>query len=242
MAEFRRPHHRRIAAILAAMDSKFLMSAGCYFGGGTQIALALDEYRESTDIDFLCASGAGFRQLRESVTENSLGLAFRRAPQLAREVRADRDGIRTFIAAGDVRIKFEIVLEARIPLAGAIDTKLGVPALDLDHMIAEKLLANADRGLDTSTGSRDAVDLAFLAARHGRAALGPGLEIAERAYGTAIMRSLERVLAYFASHRNYAGTCARALGIEDRATLNKGLSVLRAFVRQRSGQAPSKKH
>jgi len=189
----------------------------------------LDEFRESRDIDFLCSSRDGFRQLRETVTEDSLGRILRRKVALAREVRADRDGIRTFIAAGDLRIKFEILLEARIDLKGAPERFLGVPVLDLECLSAEKFLANTDRGLDESTKSRDAIDLAFLAARHGVKALEPGVRLAETAYGSAVRRYLDLVLAKFAADSRYASSCARSLGIEDLGTLRKGLTKLKSL-------------
>src|SRR3990170_6388137 len=148
--------------------------------------MTLGEYRESRDIDFLCSSRVGFRSLRETVTDRSLGAIFRQSVDLARDVRADRDGIRTFLNVGDVPIKLEIILEARIDLEGAIDKTLGIPTLRRECAIAEKFLANADRGLDESTLSRDLVDLAFIAAHAGRPPLEEGMEIAEQAYGTAI--------------------------------------------------------
>lgn len=233
MPEFRRPHHRAVAALLAAMDAKFLDRAECWFGGGTQIALSLGEYRESRDIDFLCSSRKGFRLLRETVTEGSLGALARRPIALARELRIDRDGIRGFLKHGDARIKFEIVLEARIDLAGHLDKRLGVPVLSAECVAAEKFLANADRGLDTSTSSRDAIDLAFLAAAHGPEALVPGLRIAESAYGTEIRRRLTAVLAMFGARRGYAAQCARSLGIEDTTTLRRGLTLLRKLAGQK---------
>jgi hypothetical protein len=137
------------------MDASFLVRTECYFGGGTLLAMTLGEYRESRDIDFLCSSRVGFRSLRETVTDRSLGAIFRQSVDLARDVRADRDGIRTFLNVGDVPIKFEIILEARIDLEGAIDKTLGIPTLRRECVIAEKFLANADRGLDESTLSRD---------------------------------------------------------------------------------------
>ncbi|MDN5848927.1 MAG: nucleotidyl transferase AbiEii/AbiGii toxin family protein [Nitrococcus sp.] len=129
------------------MDALLLARAECYFGGGTLLAMTLDEYRESRDIGFLCSSRTGFRLLREQVTNASLGGILRRPVDLAREVRADRDGIRTFFKLQDVPVKFEIILEARIDLEGEIDKTLGVPILRQECAIAEKLLANADRGL-----------------------------------------------------------------------------------------------
>jgi hypothetical protein len=72
MAELRRPFHKTIVEIFAAMDPDFLLAAECYFGGGTQVAMMLGEFRESRDVDFLCSSRAGFRRLREVVSEPGL--------------------------------------------------------------------------------------------------------------------------------------------------------------------------
>lgn len=227
MREFARPHHRLVARILQSLDGDLLEHCRCYFGGGTQIALQLDEYRESRDIDFLCSQREGFRVLREGITSDSLGPICARRIALAREVRADRDGIRTFLAVDQVAIKFEIVLEARVDLDGARDSSLGVPVLSVDCVVAEKFLANADRGLDDSTKSRDAIDLAFLAARFGWERLLPGLRLAETAYGAAVRRLLHEALELFARDRNRLSDCAAALGIADRATLRAGLLALR---------------
>jgi hypothetical protein len=56
---FERPHHQRIAHILAALDGSTLAQHACWFGGGTCIALRFGEYRESVDIDFLVSDPAG---------------------------------------------------------------------------------------------------------------------------------------------------------------------------------------
>lgn len=234
MPDFLRPHHRAVASVLEAVNASFLEKAQCYFGGGTCIALMLGEYRESRDIDFLCAGRSGFRRLRETVTEGSLGKILRRPLELAREVRVDRDGIRTFFAIGDLRIKFEIVLEARIDLQCASTHFLGVPVLTLECAIAEKFLANTDRGLDESTKSRDIIDLAFLAARYGAKPLQPGILLAETAYGLAIRRHLDLSLAKFAATPRYMSECARALGIDELVTLRKGIAVLRSFSKFRA--------
>jgi hypothetical protein len=234
MPEFRKPHHRAVAAILSTMNVPFLERARCYFGGGTCVALLLDEFRESRDIDFLCSSRDGFRQLRETVTEGSLGRILRRKVPLAREVRSDRDGIRTFITAGDLRIKFEIVLEARIDLKSASDRFLGVPVLDLECLSAEKFLANADRGLDESAKARDVIDLAFLAAHYGVKTLEPGMRLAETAYGSAVRHYLDLVLGKFGADSRYASACARSLGIEDLGTLRKGLAKLNSLAGKRT--------
>lgn len=214
------------------MDAEFLARTECYFGGGTLLAMTLGEYRESRDIDFLCSSRHGFRLLRETVTNRSLGAIFRQPVDLAREVRADRDGIRTFLKVDDVPIKFEIILEARIDLEGAMDRSLRIPTLRRECVIAEKFLANADRGLDESALSRDLVDLSFIAVHAGRPPLEKGLDIAEQAYGTAIRKSLRSSLDGFKGNRSRAHAHIRALGVEDTRTLRKGLQLLGRLIQQ----------
>jgi hypothetical protein len=211
--EFRRPYHRAIAGALRALDPTFLANAGCFFGGGTQLALALGEYRESRDIDFLCSRRAGFRAVRETVTNESLGAIVRRTLVLARDVRADRDGVRTFIAVGETRLKFEPLFEARIDLSGEVDQALGVPVLTPVCAVAEKLLANADRGLDDSTLSRDLIDLAFAAVHYGKGVVREGLDLAGQVYGSAAPDYLKQSLRKFQRNRARAAACIRSLGV-----------------------------
>ena len=232
MPRFRRPHHQAIDELLHGLNADLLARAACYFGGGTQLALTMGEYRESRDIDFLCSSRTGYRLLREQVTSHSLGDILASEHQLAREVRADRDGIRTFIVVGETKIKFEILLEARIELGGEVEPRLAVPMLSRPHAIAEKLLANTDRGLDESTLSRDLIDLAFVATHASRSELDLGLSIAEQAYGQAIREHLRLTLASFQQRSAHAKRCIEVLGISDTTTLRKGLRALGKFSSQ----------
>jgi len=147
---FSRVHHRRIAKLLDAFDEKLLADADCYFAGGTAIVLCLGEYRESLDVDFICASSAGYRLVRNAVGID-LGQLLKRPVKHLREVRSDRDKVSTFVEVDGESIKVELFLEARISISGAFDPALQVPTLSRQDMFAEKLLANADRGLDTST-------------------------------------------------------------------------------------------
>lgn len=233
MPDFQRESHRVVARVLAALDPTFLFDAECYFGGGTQLALEFGEYRESRDVDFLCSSRAGFRALRECVTQNSLGRVLRKPLELAREVRADRDGIRTFVLIGEILVKFEILLEARIDLTGVMDRRLGVPKLTIDCAIAEKFLANTDRGLDQSTLGRDLIDLAFVAANLGKKALLPGLQMAEAVYGAAVRRALADSLSSFHKNRIRTAACLTSLRVSDTRTLRKGVRVLRTLAEEK---------
>ena len=182
---FKRAYHNRIQTLLTALDAEFLSQNGCFFGGGTAIVLALDEYRESVDIDFLCASQDGYRELRNTITNVSLGAIFARPVGLAREVRADRYGIRTFLLSDGVPVKFEIVSEGRIPIDGVVDPVTGVPTLSRIDMYAEKLLANADRYNDKAVASRDIIDLAMMIGHWGR--IPPeAWDKARKAYGASV--------------------------------------------------------
>lgn len=166
---FRRPHHNAILNALRCFDGDLFERAECFFGGGTAIVLKLDEYRESIDIDFLCASNEGYRLLRDAVwSKGFAGLVRPKADiSVLRDLRTDQYGIRTILQIQGATIKFEIVKEARITLHGAVDDLFGLPVLDRIDMFTEKLLANADRWLDNSVLSRDVIDLSMMMSRWG---------------------------------------------------------------------------
>jgi hypothetical protein len=230
MAEtFRRPAHNLVLAALRQLDAQFLRRHHICFGGGTRIVLELGEYRESADIDFLCASREGYRALRETVSETSLGDLARPGLRLAREVRADQYGIRTWLSLGEAKLKFEVILEARIALDAADVASIPVPCLDRRHAFAEKLLANADRGLDPSTFSRDVLDLAFMAQAWSLEDAQAGAEMARAAYGADIDRKLAAVVAKLRDDRKYRDQCVRETALDDTRTLAKGLAALARF-------------
>lgn len=159
---FERERHRRVAEVLQAFDVGRLQDSDCYFGGGTAIVMLLGEYRESVDIDFMCASGEGYRRLRNTVTSTDLGPLLKTPLKYLREVRTNEYKVFTIFDLNDLRVKVEFVYEARVPLVGALNAQLGVPVLVRDDLYAEKLLANADRGLDRAVLSRDVIDLAMM--------------------------------------------------------------------------------
>lgn len=232
---FERPHHQRIAKFLACLDADFLTRCGCYFGGGTAIVLSLNEYRESVDVDFLCSSMDGYRTLRNTITSASLGDILAQPVELARDVRADRYGIHTFVRVDGTPIKFEIVSEGRIDLSGTMDRVFGVPTLSREDMYAEKLLANADRCGDVSVASRDAIDLAMLIGHWGVVPQEAWAK-ARRAYGqsidTAYMKAIDLV-----SDRAYLASCLKKMQME--ATLVDRIPELLLSSPPTSAAAPS---
>jgi hypothetical protein len=228
-ATFKRPAHREVTAVLSRLNSAFLARAQCYFGGGTRIVLELGEYRESKDIDFLCSSREGYRLLRESVSESSLGPIAAPGIALAREVRADQYGIRTFLVSKAVKLKFEIIREAHIELEAEKIAALPVACLARKHCFAEKFLANADRGMDGSTLSRDIVDLAYMIEGWSRVDAEAGLAIAEAAYGDSVRRSLAAVTRKMREDKAYRNRCVEGLGLTDSKVMSAGLRELAAF-------------
>ena len=222
---FRRPWHRLVWQVLESLNGNLLASTSCYFGGGTRIALELGEFRESVDIDFLCSDQDGYRTLRNTIGQNTLGDIFSGSYELMREVRADLYGIRTFLRVDEKPVKFEIISEGRISLTGATIDPFPVEVLDRTSCIAEKLLAHADRGRDDSTHARDLVDLAFMAGSWPEEHVRAAMVLAESAYGAAVRRELVAGLSRFddGAHRR---SCLEALSITDTHALERGLLAL----------------
>ena len=225
-ADFRRPWHRLVWQVLESLNADLLASTRCYFGGGTRIALEFNEFRESVDVDFRCSDRDGYRTLRSTIGQNTLGEIFSSGYELMREVRADLYGIRTFLRVGGQPVKFEIISEGRISLKGATVDPFPVEVLDRTSCIAEKLLAHADRGRDESTHARDLVDLAVMTGswpdEHARAAM----VLAESAYGAAVGRELAAGLSRF-NDKAHRQSCLEALSISDTSVLEQGLIALR---------------
>jgi len=225
MAEFKRPRHKLVIEVLKALNRQLLSESRCYFGGGTRILLELGEYRESLDIDLLCADKLGYRALRSTISHNSLGAICPGNLQLLREVRADMYGIRTFFEVDGQPVKFEIICEGRIPLAGELIQDIPLESLSHVSCFAEKLLANADRARDTSSNARDLIDLAFMAASWSKNDMTEGWFLAEEAYGAAVQTELLFALDEF-KKPNFRKSCIQNLAATNPRKLDRGLKIL----------------
>lgn len=226
---FLRPRHALVVEILESLDARFLADAACYFGGGTRIVLELGEYRESADIDMICSSSEGYRALRSTVTNRSLGKIASRKLKLAREVIADRYGIRTFVDIHGDRIKLEIVREGRVDITGTLAAGIPVPSLDRKSCFAEKFLANADRWGDESVLNRDTVDLAYMIQGWGNADASIGYAQAVAAYGTAVRAALRLSTSKLLEQKEYLKRCVKGLGLSDAKSLVAGLRKLNGW-------------
>ena len=209
---FKREHHRRIHGLLKSLNGSLLEQAQCYFGGGTAIVLLLGEYRESLDVDFLCESTEGYRTLRNTIYNDGLSALFQSDIEQLRETRTDQYGIRTVLNVEGVPIKFEIIKEGRISLAGAINTSLGVPVLTRTDMYVETLLANTDRGADVATLSRDIIDLSMMISEWGEIPEAAWSK-AQSAYGDSVKRAFVQAFNRI-SDADYLQSCARKMAME----------------------------
>lgn len=224
---FEHEHHRRIVHVLDCLDREIFDEVGARFGGGTLITLLHGEYRWSRDIDFICPVGPRYRRLRQIVFEGAgkPAVLFARTDSLEfpRDLLANQYGIRFAVAAAGTLIKFEIVAEARIELEPP-ETKdwLNVPCLSRIDRYAEKLLANADRGVDSSTRARDLIDLAVLRL-HGEQSQR-ALDKAEAAY--PVLAPLRKSLETFQASKDFRAQCFSALEIRNRPRIMDGIDLL----------------
>jgi hypothetical protein len=234
---FNRRHHQNIVRFLDKLDADLFERAGCFFGGGTAIVLATNEYRESVDIDFLIASTDGYRQIRELVSDNNINKLAKEPIPLLRDVRKDRDKISTIINAGEGErpIKLELVLEGRIPLSGQRIPGIPVPTLSRVDLYAEKILANADRWPDASVMYRDAIDLAMMVDQWGPIPQ-EAIDKAAGAYGTAAVREFAKATEYLAANEVVVDKALAAMGM-DANLAPRIAAVLQAEVQRIDGGA-----
>jgi hypothetical protein len=215
---FKRPHHQRIALILKALDADLLKAHQCYFGGGTAIAMRHGEYRESVDIDFMVSDLSCYRELRSIIrSANSINPLLNTNLEnmfVHTDIRQDQYGIRTRIGIADILVKFEIILEGRISFSepAISDQILGIFALSDIDLAASKLLANSDRGLDTSAHFRDIIDLSMLTLKN--IELRIAIEKAVSAYGSSVLGDIDKVVQLLAGKQGLLASCLHTMGIE----------------------------
>ena len=236
-ARFARGRHNAVAKVLSGLNADFLGRAKCFFGGGTRIVLELNEYRESAVIVFLCSDREGYRALRSTIRPDSLGEIASVPFRFLREIRTDQYGLRTVVEIDREPIKFEIVNEARIDLSGLLIQRLHVPCLDRTCCFAEKVLANADRGLDESVASRDVMDIAYMIEAWGIEVFVDGVAKARDAYGKGAEASLRVSAQKLLAKKTYFKKCVTTHAISEVKTLVSGLHRIVA----REWQAPQRK-
>lgn len=215
---FKRPHHRRIARVLNALNAERLREHQCYFGGGTAIALRYGEYRESVDIDFLISDKASYKALRETIkAADSIAPLFlpnTNAFITPQNLRVDQYGIRCKLVVDDQPIKFEIIAEGRIEFEQPAKTDVveGVTTLSPIDLASSKLLANSDRWSDQGVFSRDIIDLAMTELKP--AQMRQTLNKAEGAYGKAVLNDFNKAHQNLTTNHEWLERCIQKMDIE----------------------------
>ena len=87
-------------------------------------------------------------------------------------------------------------------------------------------MANADRGLDTPTLSRDFVDLGFLIEMCSHDDARAGRNIAESAHGDAVAKSQRAVHHRARKDRVYRNRCIEGLSVDDPKIFSAGIKTL----------------
>jgi hypothetical protein len=214
---FRVQHHNKILTILQSLNADVLEKGSAYFGDGTLISLDFGEYRLSQDVDFIAPainapdSPSGYRYLRSIIYDGGYSALFRDLShlQIGRGT-TDQYGIRMLVLVEGTPIKTEIIAEVRFkPSAPRYPSWSPVACLSLSDCFTSKLLANSDRYLDDSVGSRDLIDLAIL--RLQSAIPEESIQNAENAY--EVIRPLQKAIARFQERKDYRNKCFSGLQI-----------------------------
>lgn len=187
MTKYTLPHHKTIASALSNFNADFFCQNNIIFGGGTRIALELGEFRESIDIDFLCPNKESYRAVRSTVTNSSLGDLVKTEFEYVRDIRADRDGVRTIIKHQDTAIKLEFVSFDDYELSYEYQKDVfNVPFLDRLSCFYTKLLANSDRKLQPPF--KDIFDILAMYKCWGSIP-GKSIDLAGKHYGKRVVLS-----------------------------------------------------
>jgi len=230
---FKREIHQKILTILSHLNVEFLEECHAYFGGGTLVSMEHGEYRLSQDIDFMCPMDGGYSLLRRKVAEGGYDVIFasRDSPGdnfasriiLPNDIQSNQYGIRFPVIVGGATIKFEMVCEGRIRFGKPNYPNWSpVPCLNQIDIIAEKLLANADRWPSDRVNSRDLIDLAMQ--RLASPIPQKAIDKAEAAY--QVMEPLIRAIQYFQDRPDYREKCYDILSIAEPNQVIDGIDLL----------------
>ncbi|MGB3858053.1 MAG: nucleotidyl transferase AbiEii/AbiGii toxin family protein, partial [Ornithinimicrobium sp.] len=151
---------------------------------------------------------------RQMVRDHGFDALAARELDLGRTPSVDGYGIRTSVLVSGVGIKFEIIHEGRIDLDTPApgDEICGLRILTRTDQVASKLLANDDRWADTSTFSRDLIDLAMM--KPDTVVLKAGARKAVDAYGKTVGESLNNAVTYLQDRPQRLDEFIRALKID----------------------------
>lgn len=187
MTRFKIPRHNIIWAVISDMlDKKMLRDHGILFAGGTLCSMRYGEYRESVDLDFLCADKNSFNSFRANFSDVGKFI-------YARNPKITKDRVQLWITTTDDRpLKVDFFYEERLqPTASDFH---GVEALDHASLMGCKLMAYCDRGMDLSERGKDFIDLIAIDLQAPAETFENAWELAWNAYGTWLTNQLPKII------------------------------------------------
>lgn len=211
MSRYILAHHKIIESALNNFNADFLRQHNIMFGGGTRIALELDEYRESVDIDFLCPDKESYRAVRNEVTNVSLGKIVKKDFNYVREITFDRYAVRVVFVQNNANIKLEFVSFDNYNLMSSQDSKFPIPSLDRESCFYTKLLANADRA--NKPPYKDIFDILAMISSWGDIP-ETAIAKAEEHYGDDIKRKLIASLEHMMLHKKEYYAAAESMRMD----------------------------
>lgn len=207
-------HHHNILKILDAFNPEVFKKAFAYFGGGTLLALEYDEYRLSKDVDFLFPYGTeNYRYLRNLIYDEGIVALFKSTRDIELgDTTINQYGIRFPVVVNETTIKVEIVANGTFTLDPPVYPQwTKIPCLSISDRFTSKLMANADRWNDSSTQSRDLIDLAILRVNNEM----PARAIAKAEESYEVKKPLLKAITNFTQQERYRDKCFQELNVPE---------------------------
>lgn len=145
--------------IIKAFDSIYLERNNCYLSGDAAIHLLATNYREPTELHFLCATQEGYATIVNDLYENGIGSLFKsdQTPKQLRDVKGDMHG-RYILAEFNGRpIKITITM-AMFVVTKELDT-FPLPLLSKESLFTQKLMAIDDHIREPDLLEQDIIDI-----------------------------------------------------------------------------------
>ncbi|MBE9008550.1 nucleotidyl transferase AbiEii/AbiGii toxin family protein [Fortiea sp. LEGE XX443] len=175
---------------------------------------------------FLNIRPESLRYLRHLVYDQGIAALFQSTTDIQLgESTINQYGIRFPVAVNETNIKVEIVANGAFTLDPPIHPKwANIPCLSIGDRFTSKLMANADRWNDSSTQSRDLIDLAMLRVNHEI----PPQAIAKAEETYEVKKPLLKAIKNFIEKEEYRNKCFQQLNVPEdkRKIIMNGIDLL----------------
>ncbi|MDP3610191.1 MAG: hypothetical protein Q8R74_14070 [Methylophilus sp.] len=131
-------------SFINTFNAEFLSKINCYLSGDEAIHLLTNQFREPTELRFVCASREGYATLVENLYNNDIGSLFLpgMAPKLLRNIKGDMYGRYMLVEFDGNPIKITFA-NAMFPVTSE-PSSLPLATLSKESLFTEKLTALDD--------------------------------------------------------------------------------------------------